>query len=186
MKSHALWIGIVAAGLLTAGCEQQPSEPRAQAAQSPPTQQPTERLPVTDLAGLRTILQETVAADQVLVVDFWATWCKPCVAMFPELHTGLHAMGDAVRPITVTLDDPGENEQRAIAFLTQHDALKDAYLLSVADGAREAVVDGLGDQWNVLVVPAILVFDQQGTLAGEFLGGDASPVLNRVRELAAR
>ena len=169
---------------LVLGCQQQPPEPQAEAADpSTSDQAAPESLPVADVAVLQQQIQQAAAADQVLVIDFWATWCQPCVAMFPQLHATLHDMGDAVRPITVTLDDPGEYEKQAIAFLKQHEALEGAYLL--APDAREAVVDELGDQWNMLVVPAILVFDRQGQLAGEFFGGEVDPIVERVRTLTA-
>ena len=144
------------------------------------------RLPVVDLAAIEAIIAEADANDRVLVIDFWATWCVPCVAMFPDVHEGLKARGDAVRAVSITLDDPGEMERNAVAFLKEHDALKDAYRMK-PDGVEQArVVDALGERWQDVVIPAFLVFDRDGELAGEFLeGGDATveAILARVDEL---
>lgn len=170
------WLALLTAAALAASCSQEPT------AQSAAPTAPT--LPIADLDTLQALIADTASQDRVLVVDFWATWCVPCVQMFPALHEGLVAMGPAVRPVSVTLDSPGEYEQQAIAFLQEHQALHDAYLLVPDSDAQLAVVDALGRQWNDLVVPAILVFDRNGQLAGEFLsGGQVQPILDRVREL---
>lgn len=177
----------VAAGL--AGCSGEVPEPQANAA--PATQRAGDAtrpasLPVVDLAGLQALVKETAGQDRLLVIDFWATWCVPCVEMFPALHKGLHDLGDdKVRKVTVTLDAPGKFEQAAIAFLSEHGAMADAYLLDPDPDKQEAVPAGIAKKWNTLVVPAILVFDRRGELAAEFVEGQpAEKIVEHVRALA--
>lgn len=150
-----------------------------------------DHLQIVDLDGIKKIIAEADAADQVLVIDFWATWCVPCIEMFPGIHAGLVDRGAtgldgaAVRAVTVTMDDPSR-EAAAMDFLREHDALHDAYIFVNDSAAQQALADGLGREWNSLAIPAILVYDSEGNLAGEFLeGGLTQSILEQVDRLLA-
>ncbi|GAB4197329.1 MAG: hypothetical protein Kow00105_11420 [Phycisphaeraceae bacterium] len=151
---------------------------------------PADHLEIIDLDGVKEIIRESSAEGKVLVIDFWATWCVPCVQMLPPLHDGLVARGAGrsdgpVRAVTITLDDLSR-EAEAIEFLQKHNALHDAYMFLNDSAAQQALADGLGESWNSLAVPAILVYDQRGNLAGEFLeGGMTDVILERVDQLLA-
>ena len=188
----ACWI--VASVLLSvSGCGDQSPPPQADHQGTPqdvelatqPAEQPVEHLQVVELKDIESIIAQTAQDDRVLVIDFWATWCVPCVEMFPELHAGLVSQGDRVRTMTVTLDDPSR-EAQAIAFLSDQHALTDAYIFKSDSAAQQALIDGLGDRWSNLAVPAILVYDPNQGLVGEFLeGGTAPQIIELVKTLLA-
>ena len=48
---------------------------------------------------------ESFAADQVYVVEFWATWCGPCLANMPHLASLQTEYGEKVTFIGVTAED---------------------------------------------------------------------------------
>jgi thiol-disulfide isomerase/thioredoxin len=149
------------------------------------TSEPPQRLQVVTLEDINALVAETAARDQVLVIDFWATWCVPCIEMFPSLHEGLVARGGGMRAASVTLDDP-TREADAIAFLAEHDALHDAFIVADDSAAQQALSDGMGKTWKNLAVPAILVYDQGGNLVGEYLeGGSTDAILEHVDRLLA-
>ena len=188
-QQPTLIVGVLLILSLILGCEEKPTTPEP--ASSPETvtseenTEPTEdlHLQVVALEDVNAIIAETAERDKVLVIDFWATWCVPCVEMFPALHEGLVARGDAVRAVTVTLDDPSR-EPAAIEFLVEHDALHDAYIFKNDSAEQQALADGLGEKWDSLAVPAILVFDAKGNLVGEYLeGGSTDAILEHVDRL---
>ena len=146
---------------------------------------PEKTLPPVLLADVKKIIAQAKADDQILVIDFWATWCLPCVQMFPELHEKLPALSDKVRMVTITLDSPGKYEALAVDFLRKHDAMHDAYRIGGEADDWNEMIAGLGKQWQDLNVPAILVYNNDGELWDEFINKRAKPdlILSRVEEL---
>ncbi len=190
MKSKGIslwgcWI-VVTMLLLVSGCGDESSPSQGVQQEVPQAGQQVEHLQVVELKDIELIIAQAAAEDRVLVIDFWATWCLPCVQMFPELHEGLVGLGDQVRAVSVTLDDP-TREAAAIAFLSEQHALADAYIFKSDSAAQQALADGMGERWNNLAVPAILVYDPHEGLVGEFLEGvgDAPKIIELVSTLLA-
>ena len=71
-----------------------------------------------DAAGLR---QQIVARkNKVVVVNFWATWCGPCIEEFPglvSLQKKYRARG--LDLVTVSFDDPKDVSGKVKPFLTK-------------------------------------------------------------------
>jgi len=50
---------------------------------------------------------------KLLILDFWATWCSPCVAMIPKMDSLQKAFGDKIQFLSVTY----QTEKEVLPFL---------------------------------------------------------------------
>lgn len=59
---------------------------------------------VKDLSG-NPVLMKDVLKDDVLVVSFWATWCKPCQNELDALAEIEDSWADRLRVVAISIDD---------------------------------------------------------------------------------
>lgn len=157
-------------GLSASGCanrtEERPTADidKAPAARASPVSAVTLR--AIDASQLADLLQKH--RGQVVLVDLWATWCKPCVEIFPHTVQLQRTLADqGFVGITVSLDQP-EDEAAVKTFLQEQNALTENYL--VADPDAETT-------WKTLSIrnglPNLKVYDRSGKLRRTFPGDDA-------------
>jgi thiol-disulfide isomerase/thioredoxin len=106
------------------------------------------------------VLETKDLLGHITVIDFWATWCKPCLAEIPDYNRFYRDYkGKGVRFIAVASDSGTEEEvQEAVRLL------KMEYPVA-APSPKE--FDTFGD---VIVFPTTWIVDKRGRIAKEFLG----------------
>ena len=113
--------------------------------------------------------------QKVTVVNFWATWCPPCVEEIPSLNNLRKAMRDVdFELISVNY---AEDEKRVKSFLQQVNV--DFPVLLDTDGRVSA-------SWNVLVYPSTFVIGPDGMIKYGVNGAihwDSQEVVRDLRKL---
>lgn len=85
--------------------------------------------------------------NELLVINFWATWCEPCVEEIPYFNQMFKEMKtDNVRLIFVSLDFSRHIDKRLIPFLNQNEMLGEA--LHLADSKQNHWIDLISKDWS--------------------------------------
>jgi cytochrome c biogenesis protein CcmG/thiol:disulfide interchange protein DsbE len=133
---------------------------------------PARPLPLLDGTGAASL---TEFRDEVLVVNFWASWCVPCRAEHGELEAARRRYeGRDVRFVGIVYQDDPE---AATAFLERLGRGYDHYIDA---GSRTAIDFGL------FGVPETFYVDRDGTVQGKTAGPvDTATVVEAVDRLLA-
>jgi peroxiredoxin len=100
------------------------------------------------------------AKGKVLVVNFWATYCGPCVVEFPEFVMIDQKYRDkGVKIVAISADEIADIKPKVIPFIKEQNARFEV-LVQETDDPQE-MIDVVDKNWQG-VLPATYVYDKQG------------------------
>lgn len=116
-------------------------------------------IPVYDFEGLEPLLNKK--NEKTYIVNFWATWCKPCVAELPYFEKVNEEYGNKnVEVILVSLDLPDHWESRLVPFVKKRNIKSKVIVLD--DPKQNTWIPKVHEDWSG-AIPATLIFNGQNS-----------------------
>ncbi len=113
-------------------------------------------------AGLTGTTVDPTKNGKVTVVNFWGTWCTPCVAELPHFDSVASEYGDSVAVIAVHTDGLFDT---AAAFVGQY--YSDSKIIFAKDSMGEGYYSLLGGRD---AYPYTVIFNAKGEITDKFVG----------------
>ena len=96
----------------------------------------------------------------VVILDFWATWCGPCLQAMPQVEKVAHEFEDqGVQLIAVNLEEPA----KTISNMLERHKLKVTVAMDI-DGVAAT-------KYEATAIPQTVIIDRDGKVARLFVGG---------------
>jgi thiol-disulfide isomerase/thioredoxin len=111
-------------------------------------------------AGLADLLKNDT--DELLLVNFWATWCGPCIIEYPEFVTIQRMYGERdFQFVSISMDTPDQAD-KALKFLKGKASAVPNYIMDTDD--KYAVIKVVGEDWDGSL-PITLLIEPGGKVA---------------------
>ncbi|MBT8218241.1 MAG: TlpA family protein disulfide reductase [Bacteroidia bacterium] len=111
--------------------------------------------PVYNYSELEPMLQKEDGTTYV--INFWATWCKPCVEELPYFEQLTETYkGDQVKVVLVSLDFEKQFEKKLVPFMQKHDLQSEVVVL--LDPDSNSWIDKVNQDWSG-AIPATIIYN---------------------------
>ncbi len=111
-----------------------------------------------DLAGVRQLV--AASHGNVVLVNFWATWCVPCMEEFPAFLRLRREWGDkGLTVLLVSIDDQRDTATHMRPFLQRTGVDFPVYIKQ--KGNDEGFINGIDARWSG-ALPATFIYDREG------------------------
>ncbi|NNL15343.1 MAG: TlpA family protein disulfide reductase, partial [Flavobacteriaceae bacterium] len=96
--------------------------------------------------------------DKTYVINFWATWCAPCIKELPYFERVNQELKNSnVEVILVSLDFPKKYESSLKPFIKKKDL--QSRLIALDDTDQNTWIPGINEDWSG-AIPATLIYNK--------------------------
>ena len=115
---------------------------------------------------------------QVVLVQYWATYCGPCRQEMPSMNKMMTKMGDI--PFKILAVDMGETEAEVKQFVSE---VKPDFTILIDEDGKS-----IGD-WKVFAAPSNFIVDPEGNIRYTLFGGvewDSDELIEKLKSVAKK
>lgn len=94
---------------------------------------------------------------QYVLIDFWGTWCKPCLEDMPYLKEAYSKYSDDIKFIGVAADD---NKQAVINYVDDNDVPWSQIVVPLNSEKPAEIIE----KYNVRMYPSVFLIDPNGVI----------------------
>jgi len=124
---------------------------------------------LTDINGRRFSLSDF--RGRIVLIDFFATWCRPCREEIPHLKTLSNVYPNNTLVIISIDIDPVLDTELAVRKLVQEYGLTWIVIPPSMDSA------GVANRYQVMELPTLILVDQEGYIRSRYVGLTEEEVL---------
>lgn len=96
--------------------------------------------------------------DKTYVVNFWATWCKPCVKELPYFQAlDNNYTDEQLKVVLVSLDFPEKIDDKLIPFIRKYKLIQEVILLDAPN--ENEWIPKVDENWSG-AIPATVIFNK--------------------------
>lgn len=144
---------IILCALFLVNCK---SEKKETATQEETPQLEAAAIKVLDFNQFETYIHQE--SDKTYVVNFWATWCKPCVDELPAFEKlNANYAAKNVEVLLVSLDFSNHLETKVIPFIKKNNIHSEVMILDDPD--QNTWIPKVSESWSG-AIPATLIYNK--------------------------
>ncbi len=169
-KRRSVWIATLAGVALLASCGEPGESAAGKAGNDPAAADATPRVlavgdqapPLSAIRWFRGDAREAVTPGRVTLVEFWATWCGPCIAAMPHLSELARTLGpEGLDVVAVSIDRGDKAEPLVEKFLNDRADIVAFEVMLDRGETSERWLKAAGRSG----IPCGFVVDQRGRIA---------------------
>ena len=97
--------------------------------------------------------------DTTYIINFWATWCKPCVAELPYFEKIIRERKkEPVKVLLVSMDFPKQIKNKLIPFVAERKL--EPHVVALADMDYNEWIDKVSTEWDG-AIPFTLIYNSK-------------------------